>query len=293
MTRQNVRAKARGLGAELADLRKQAGLNLRDVSARLGWSPPTISRIENGKRDTPPEQVAALLVVYKITGARHTHLVELARTVDQSGWWETDENGLSCHMTALCAFESEASKLTDVAMILVPGMLQTPEYARATMEAAGADQIDNRVAVRLRRQEILARRNPPEFHAIIDELVLRRLLGSAGVMAAQLRALVHAAAKPHITVQVLPCGGHRALTGSYYEMEFPPPAQPFILLENLMSSSFVDEPPVVRTFQATTDTLTRQALDPMRSQEFLAHLARRYESEAGRSVHERVPAGMA
>jgi len=258
MARENVRAKARGLGAELADLREQAGMTMREVADRLDWSASTLCRIENGMRDSTPEEIAALLVVYKITGARNDRMVSMAKTIDQSGWWEFTADGLSRHLTALRAFEAEATRLTDVSMLLIPGLLQTPEYAGVVMEASGVDQSDDRVAIRTGRQAVLGRRKPPELHAIIDEAVLRRPLGGAEIMAAQLRKLVREAARPHIT-----------------------------------SSAFLDDEEAVRTFRSTTVTLSQQALDPMRSQEFLTHLAQRYEAEAGAATHGRRPAGMA
>lgn len=293
MARENVRAKARGLGAELADLREQAGMTMREVAERLDWSAPTLCRIENGKRDSTPEEIAALLVVYKITGARNDRMVHMAKTIDQSGWWEIMPEGLSRHLTALRAFEAEATRLTDVSMIVVPGLLQTPEYTRTVMETGGVGQIDDRVAIRTGRQAVLGRRKPPELHAIIDETVLRRPLGGPEVMAAQLRRLVWEAARPHVTIQVLRSPAHRALNGTYYTLEFPRPAQPFVLLENYLCSSFLDDADVVQAYLANTVTLAETALDPMRSQEFLAHLAQRYESEAGATDHGQGPAGMA
>lgn len=293
MARENVRAKARGLGAELADLREQAGMTLREVAERLDWSAPTLCRIENGKRDSSPEEIAALLVVYKITGARNDRMVHMAKTIDQSGWWEIMPEGLSRHLTALRAFEAEATRLTDVSMILVPGLLQTPEYTRAVVEASGAKEIDDLVAIKVGRQAVLGRRKPPEMHAIIDEAVLRRPLGGPEIMAAQLRKLVREAARPHITIQVLCAPAHRALTGSYYTLEFPHPAKPFVLLENYQSSSFMDDVNFVQLYLTNTTTLAETALDPMRSQEFLAHLAQRYESQAGAAVHDWGPGEMA
>lgn len=282
MTRQNVRAKARGLGAELADLRQQAGMTLREVADRLGWSAPTLCRIENGTRDTTTEEVAALLVIYKITGARNDRLVELARTIDQPGWWETSASGLPGQLTALCAFEAEATKITDISMILVPGLLQTAEYARAVMETGEVPHgsVENMVATRLARQSILSRHTPPEVHVILDEVVFHRAIGGPVVMADQLRHLVRTAARRHVTVQVLRQAGHAALDGSYVTLEFRPPAQPFVHLEHLRSSLFLDEPEDVRAFLTTTASLTRKALDPARSLEFLARTARRYEAEA-------------
>ena len=282
MARQNVRAKARGLGAELAELRQQAGMTLRDVAARLGWSPPTLCRIENGTRDTTTEEVAALLVVYKITGARHDRLVRLARTIDQPGWWETSASGLPGQLTALCAFEAEATKITTVGVILVPGLLQTAEYARAVMETGGVadDAIDDWVAVRLGRQGILSRRDPPAFEAIIDEYALRRPMADAADMANQLSHLVRMAAKPHVTLRVLRTPRHPAVAGSYVMLGFPPPAQPFVHLEHFESSLFLDEPGEVGSFEDLTDTLVQLALDPGASQEFMAYLAQRYSAEA-------------
>ena len=285
MTRQNVRAKARGLGAELAELRTQAGMTLREVADRLGWSAPTICRIENGARDSTPEEIAALLVVYKITGAKNDRLVNLARTIDQPGWWETSTGGLPGQLIALCAFEAEAEKITDIAMLLLPGMLQTGGYARAVMEALRVPDalVDDLVALRLGRQEILDRRNPPELHAIIDHTVLNRPLGGPAVMADQIRHLIEQSARPGITIQVLRASSHEALDGSYVTLEFPPPARPFVHLEHVHSSLFMDEEDDVRVFQTTTVRLVDSALDPASTREYLAHLARRYESEARRN----------
>jgi transcriptional regulator with XRE-family HTH domain len=282
MTRQNVRAKARGLGAELADLRAQAGMTLREVADRLGWSAPTLCRIENGTRDTTTEEVAALLVIYKITGARNDRLVELARTIDQPGWWETSASGLPGQLTALCAFEAEATKITDVSMILVPGLLQTADYARAVMEATGVPDgsTESMVAVRLGRQAILSRRLPPALHVILDEAVLRRPMGGPAVMAAQIRYLIGQAARPNITVQVLRQAEHQGLDGSYFLLEFSPPAKPFVHLEHLRSSLFLDEPDDVSAFQAVTATLAHTALDPASTRDVLARFARRYEDQA-------------
>lgn len=295
MARNNVRAKARGLGAELTDLRTQAGMTIRDVTNRLGWSPPTLSRIENGLRDSTSEEIASLLVVYKITGARHDRLVRLARTIDQPGWWETSATGLPGQLIALRAFEAEATKIAEFGLVLVPGLLQTPGYVRAVMESGRvpADSIDDRVAVRLERQRILDRRDPPEVQVIIDEIVLGRALGGPAVMADQVRHLVRMAARPHIDVRILRGAGHPAVSGSYVILDFPPPAQPFVHLEHYRSSLFLDEPDDVRSFQALTESLLPIALAPGPSQEFLARLARKYEADAREQRDGRVRPGVA
>lgn len=283
MSRQNVRAKARGLGAELADLRTQAGLTLREVAGFLDWSAPTLSRIENGRRDTTTEEVAALLVVYKITGARKDHLVRLARTIDQPGWWETSADGIPGQLTALCAFEKEATKITSVELLLIPGLLQTAGYARAVLETGKViprELLDDRVSVRLGRQRVLAQRRPPELEAIIDEIALRRAMCDPAIMAEQLEHLVKMAAQPHVTIRVLRDPRHPGIAGPYLALEFPSPAQPFVHLEHFKSSLFLDEPEDIREYQDLTTMLAEKALSPRESQEFMAHLARWYRDEA-------------
>lgn len=259
-------------------------MTLREVAERLDWSAPTLSRIENGMRDSTPEEIAALLVVYKVTGAKHGYLVNLARTIDQPGWWATSSTGLAGQLIALCAFEAEATKFTEFRMNVVPGILQTEAYARALMEAMSVpDHLANdMVSVRLGRQEILSRRNRPELHAIIDQSVLHRPLGGRSIMADQLRHLITQSARPDSTIQVLREPGHGALDGSYIILEFPPPAKPMVHLEHLRSSMFLDEDEDVQVFQDTTATIARKALDPATTREYLAHLAHRYESEARR-----------
>lgn len=295
MTRQNVRAKARGLGAELADLRIQAGLTLREVCELLDMSPPTLSRVENGKRDTTSEEVAALLVVYKITGVKKNRLVHMARTIDQPGWWETAAGDLPGQLVALRAFEAQAEKITAFGLTLVPGLLQTEGNARAVMKTAGVadDLIDKWTAVRLGRQEILSRRNPLVLHAIIDEAALFRTIGSPAIMAEQVRHIVRMAAKPNLNIQVLRNPDHPAVGGSYVILEFPPPAQAFVHLEHFASSLFLDEPDDVGSFQTLTARVAGMALDSRSSQEFMAHLAQRYEAEAKGHLDGRRSPGMA
>lgn len=282
MSRENVRAKARGLGAELADLRAQAGMSLREVAERLDWSAPTISRIENGKRDSTPEEIASLLVLYKVTGARNDRLVNMARTIAQPGWCEMSRAGLYGQLIALRAFEAEATKISGLSMIMIMGLLQAPGYIRALMESGEvpSESIEQNIAARLERQQILNRRRPPAVHATLDEMVLRRAVGGPAVMAEQLRHLVKMSARPNITVQVLRQAVHAGADGPYFALEFAPPAQPFVHLENNSAGLFIDEPSAVRVYLDITDKLAGKALDPARSREFLARMARRYEAES-------------
>ncbi|MDT3443605.1 MULTISPECIES: helix-turn-helix transcriptional regulator [unclassified Pseudofrankia] len=280
MPRRPPSARARGLGAELRDLRATTGLSARAVADRLAWSPSTLSRLENGLRSISPEDVATLLVVYQVTGDDRDRLLALAREIDRPGWWETGPAGIPNQLTALIGFEAQASRITDVAMLLIPGLLQTPDYARAVMTGGDvpAHEIDARVATRLGRQAVLTRADPPHLHVLLDEAAIRRPIGGPAVMAAQLRHLAATGTRPNITVQVLPSalGAHPGIDGSYVILQFDK-APTLIHLEHLRSSLFVDDPADVKPFLSAADTLAAQALDAAASADFLTTAADDHE----------------
>jgi hypothetical protein len=183
-------------------------------------------------------------------------------------------------LTALIGFESQAVRITDVASVLVPGLLQTPEYARAVMAGCGIPTLDaeTRVATRMGRQVILSRPEPPELLTIVDEAVLRRPVGGPAVMADQLRYMVKIAERPNVTVRVIPfeCGAHTGLDGPYVVLEFAK-ASTIVHLEHKQSGIFVDEPQDVEPFLAATATLTETALDPAASEKLLVEVADEYD----------------
>jgi transcriptional regulator with XRE-family HTH domain len=283
MPKSPATARARGLGAELRELRKKAGLSTRDVAQQLRWSASTLNRIENGGRNTSSEDVAALLALYKVTGEERDRLLEFAREADHPGWWETTGSKLPAQLTALIGFESEATHITYVDLSLVPGLLQIPEYTRALLAGGGVakSEIETLVVTRLGRQAILSKPNPPHYLAIIDEAVLRRPIGGPKVMTAQLRHLLTVTERPNVTVQVIPFqhGAHPGLDGPYVLLNFAK-AQPLVHLEHKRSGIFVDEPDDVEVFTQTTETLQATALDPNRSHQFIVSIAHEHEEQS-------------
>jgi transcriptional regulator with XRE-family HTH domain len=273
--------RARGLGAELRELRDASELTTREVAKRLGWSASSVSRTENGLRNVSSEDVATLLVLYGVTGEERDRLLTLARESNQPGWWETQHPGLPSQLTALIGFESQASQIAEVGIVVVPGLLQTPDYARAVMEAAGvtALQAETRVATRLGRQAVLSRPDPPDYAVVLDEAALHRPIGGRAVMAEQLRQTLRLMERPNIAVQVVPYdrGAHAGLAGSFVILEFPK-ARTIVHLEHKRSSLFLDEAEDVAPFVAGLDTLRDVALDPGRSAEFIARMAAEYEN---------------
>jgi transcriptional regulator with XRE-family HTH domain len=271
MPKRPATVRARGLGAELRELREAKGLTTREVAKSLGWSASTVSRTENGVRNVSSEDVAALLVLYGVTGRDRDRLLNLARESDQPGWWETRHPGLPSQLTALIGFESQATEIVDVALTLVPGLF---------IEADGVPtaQAETRVATRLGRQAVLTRPDPPAYSLVLDEASLHRPVGGRQVMAEQLHHMVRTMKRPNITVQVLPFdrGAHAALTGAYVVLRFPK-ARTIVHLEHKRSSLFLDEPDDVAPFVAGLDTLRHVALDPTRSAEVIAAMAAEYE----------------
>ncbi|MBL7493725.1 helix-turn-helix domain-containing protein [Frankia sp. AgB1.9] len=286
MPRRGPSVRSRGLGAELRDLRTALGLTSRAVAEQLGWSPSTLSRLESGQRGISPEDIAALLVVYKITGVERDRLLDRAREADQPGWWEATwpgQTGLPKALVGLIGFESQATRIVDVAMVLVPGLLQTAEYSRAVMVGGGLapQAVEARVAARLGRQAILSRPDPPELHVLLDEAALRRPVGGPAVMATQLRHVLTAAQRPSITVQVLPFefGAHEGAGGSFVLLEFDK-GRAIVHLEHAAGSMFQDEPEDVAPFVEIRDALTARALNPAQSTDVLVEVAEEHEKKA-------------
>jgi transcriptional regulator with XRE-family HTH domain len=186
MTKQSATVRARALGTELQKLRTAAGLKLSDVAYRLGWSAATLSRTENGLRKIGPEDLGSLLVLYEVPAHERTRLFAFARDVEQPGWWETGQAIMPKQLVSLISFESQAVRISEVQLGLVPGLLQIPEYARSVLVASRVpkSQVEPRVAARLGRQAVLTRPGAPRYLAVIDQSVLHRALGGVAVMPA-------------------------------------------------------------------------------------------------------------
>ncbi|ALG13453.1 helix-turn-helix domain-containing protein [Kibdelosporangium phytohabitans] len=273
-------ARMRGLAAELKSLRAKAGLNTREAAARAGLSASTLNRIELGNRVIEVEDMASLLVVYGITGVERERLLSTTREACLPGWWQRLDASLPKQQSAFISFESEAQRISHLAMLRIPGLMQTAEYIRAIMTAGHitGTELEARVAARLGRQALLTRSLPPRYRVVIDEAVLRRPVGGPQVMAEQLRHVARLATRTNIEVRVIPFqhGAHTGLDGTYTVLEFEK-ARPIVFLEHKASSLFVDEPEDVCPFQQTVDTLMDVALDSAESVNFLTLVAADYD----------------
>ena len=213
------------LGIELRRLRERADLTCEDVGQRLECSGTRISRMETGRISVRPGDVRELLEVYGVTGTEADSLVQLAREARRKGWWHAYGRVFPAWFEAYIGLESEAVRLRDFQPLVMPGLLQTEDYARAVLRAAphagSSGEVDRQVALRMERQNILSQPSPPDVWLVLSESVLRVRVGGPAIMRAQLRRLTEAAERPNITLQVLPF-----TTAAYVH-----PISPFTMLE--------------------------------------------------------------
>lgn len=212
-------ARDRAIGAQLKAIRtQQTKLSLEAAARRLQWSSATMSRTENGKRTITPEEVMAILVVYGVPVSQRDALVARARATNESGWWDRPLPGVPQDMGALASYESDAVNLTNWSPLLIPGLLQTYEYARAFMlgQRIPIEDIETRWMARLRRQQVLPN---VEYTAFIGEHALNLPFGGPGVLAAQLQNLLDAVARG-VNLHIVPKCAHAHLLHSWLLIEF-------------------------------------------------------------------------
>ncbi|MFR9731421.1 helix-turn-helix domain-containing protein [Saccharopolyspora sp. MS10] len=277
--------RARGLGSEIRELRKTAGLRLEHLAHKCGWSRATLGRIESGERVPSEAELAALLDVLGVAGSERVRLFELVSAASEARWWEAGYAGMPSALTALIDYERLATRITDVALALVPGLLQTPDYTRAVLSAGGIRDADleSRVALRLGRQGVLTRDEPAQLLAYLDESVVHRPVGGNRVMADQLRHLVRMGRRPNVSVRVIPfaAGAYAELNGSQLILEFAR-QRPVVHLEQRRRGAFLESAAETAPFLEAAARLPVLALDRVESAALLSDVAEAMERECER-----------
>jgi transcriptional regulator with XRE-family HTH domain len=268
------------LGIELRRLREQASLTCEDVGQRLDCSGTRISRIETGRISVKPGDVREMLEIYGVSSAEADSLAQLARDARRKGWWHTYGKMLPTWFEAYIGLEAEAVRLRDFQSMVVPGLLQTEDYARGVLRTApsagSAEDIDRQVALRVQRQSVLAQASPPDLWVVLSESVLRVQVGGAAVMRAQLRHLIDVAGRSTVTLQVLPftTAAHVQPISPFTILEFPDAADPTVVyLEHLTGSIFLESQEEVRRYTVIFDHLRAEALGTAQSIELIGRLA--------------------
>jgi transcriptional regulator with XRE-family HTH domain len=274
--------RGRRLRHELRKIREGHGLTIEQVSERSGgdWNASTISRWETGDRRIRPVDLRRLLDLYDVHGDQREVMLTLARQARERGWWRSYSDAVPAWFEVYLGLEAEASVIHEYSAELVPGLLQTADYYRAFMRAAPVagdeETIERKAAVRLARQDRLTGLEPPDYWAVLNEAVIRRVVGGPGTMRVQLQHIAQMADLTHVNVQVLPfrAGAHAAMNESFIVLSFPVPADPDVVyLESQAGSLYLEQRPEVERYAAMFSHLIAKALDPDESRALIARAA--------------------
>ncbi|MFJ8464847.1 helix-turn-helix domain-containing protein [Streptomyces swartbergensis] len=258
------------LGARLRRLREERGIGRADAGHVIRASASKISRMETGRHGFKLRDVADLLTLYGVTDeAERATLLALAEQANTPAWWQYYSDVVPTWMQTYLGAEQAASVIRCFQVQRVPGLLQTADYARASIRIAhpdaGAEELDRRVALRMTRQRILHRQPATRLWAVIDEAALRRPLGGLDVLRAQLRHLIEICGLPQVTVQILTfrSGGHAAEGGPVTILRLPGGELPDVVyLEQLTTGLYPDRPAEIECYWDAMNRLVVEAESP-------------------------------
>jgi transcriptional regulator with XRE-family HTH domain len=277
---QNPTLRARRLAAELQRRREATGMSREEVARQLEWSTSTLFRIETGRNRPQPGNVRMLLELYGVTGPERDGLIQLTREARQPGWWHSFRDVLPNPYEVYIGLEAGAASIRNFEPVVVPGLLQTADYAREIFRNGpielDADEVERLLEVRLARQQILARDDRPRLWAVIDEAVIHRVVGGTKVMSGQLRHLVDAAQQGKTTIQVVPyrAGAHAGAIGAFVTLDFAEDTDPTVVyVETLAGDIYLEERSDVNRYTLAFDRLVAAALHPDESVQLIEHVA--------------------
>jgi transcriptional regulator with XRE-family HTH domain len=280
--------RCRELARGLREAMESAGLNGKATARALGWSETRLSRVLTGKRGVKEVDVASFLGVCAVTGAERARLLDLCREQDKQGWWRQYGLRLPQQLVTLIDHENRASHTREFHATLVPGLLQTSDYAHALMLESGrlaVNDIADWVAMRLARQTLFSK-SAAKFEFFVHEFALRLPIGGSEVMSEQLHHLLRMAGRPRIAIRVVPAaiGGHAGTSGSFTLWDFPD-YQPVAYVDGDAYCLFLEKPHETGAYRDVADGLDDVALTAHDSKEMIANLAiELYSAEGNRLV---------
>lgn len=268
----------RQLGMELRRLREAAGVTIEHVAERLECSGSKISRIETGQTGVTPRDVRDMLGIYGVQPQYAEILLQIAREARQKGWWQLYGDVLT---GAYVGLEAAADHNHSYEGLVVPGLLQTEEYAQAMIQVARPDinisEVEKRVRVRMSRQSLLTQDEPLDLWVVLDEAVLRRPVGGADVMKRQLGHLATVAELPNATLQVLPfsAGAHAGMDGAFTMLLYDESAdQNLVFASNAAGGLFLEKEEELQRYAFIFDFLRARALRPDESLSMILKIAK-------------------
>ncbi|MFJ6136516.1 helix-turn-helix domain-containing protein [Kitasatospora sp. NPDC092286] len=255
----------RQLGNQLRAIREKRGLTLEAVELLTGLTPAKLSRVELAKTPAKPADVEKLARAYECDDELRESLVAVAREGNKRGWWFNYQDVLAPWLADQISLESSAASFRTFQVQLIPGLLQTADYARAAIGrlaiGASSEDVEARVRVRRERQAVLTQPKPLEVWAVIHEVALRSLVGGAPTMRGQMEKLLELAVLPNVTIQVMPSetGVHQGMNGPFSILGFPGSDLDVVLLEGLLSSEWVEDPQRVSVFDRAFREIAAEA----------------------------------
>ncbi|HEX3782290.1 MAG TPA: helix-turn-helix transcriptional regulator [Pseudonocardiaceae bacterium] len=265
------------LGTQLRRLRERADLSRAEAGYSIRGSESKISRLELGRVGFKERDVADLLTLYGVTDpTEREQFLALVQQSNQPGWWHRYNDLMPRWFEDFVGLEEAANRIQAYELQFVPGLLQTEDYARMVAShgrpEAANDDVERRVALRMRRQRMLSGPQAPKLWAVIDESVLYRPLGGSKVMRAQLDRMLELTALPHIAVQVVPYhkSGYAA-EGAFTLLRFAEPELPNIAyVEHLAGALYLEKPDEIEAYSRALDRLAVDAETPERSRQLLS-----------------------
>lgn len=271
----NPVVRRRELGARLRALRSESGLTVEQVAERLMYSASKVSRMEGGYRSVTLRDIREVCDLYGVTDtALREQLMELARESRQQSWWQSYDLPYSTYI----GLEADAKHIKNFHSSVIPGLLQTAEYARSQYAKTAAplepDVIEQRIEVMRIRQRLLTQADPPQFWAIVDEAALRRLVGGHEVMKAQLARLAEVSTRPNVTIQVIPyeAGAHPAADSCFTTFQFSGSAPAVVYVEGLVGAIYLERPADINRYHHVFEILSKIALSPAQSLDLITRI---------------------
>ena len=255
------------LGGHLRRLREETGFTTERAAVSIRGSHSKISRMEHGRVGFKDRDVSDLLTLYGVTDqSERDSLLALAHEAGNPGWWHDFGDLLPHWFEPYISLEAAASVIRNYEVQFVPGLLQSPSYAREVIQlghpSITRDELNRRVELRMGRKRLLSRPAPPRLWAALDEAVLRRPMGDASVMREQIDHLLEMTDNPNVTLQIVPfnVGGHSAAGGPFSILRFAEPElSDVVYLEQLTSALYIDKPVEVDRYLEVMERLCVQA----------------------------------
>lgn len=269
--------RSRELGDGLREAMRTAGMTGSEVSRRLDWSDSKVSRLLTGKRGATVADVSSILAICGVKSKERDRLLRLCGDVGTPGWLQQHGSRLPKQLRTLIDHEDKAIVISDFQPIVVPGLLQTDQYARCLLSGTRtlpAEEVDDRVAARLARQSLFGAARRPKFTFYLHEFVLRLPAGPADVMSDQLHHLLRMSVRTYITLRVIPAalGVHAGIAGAFKLMEFPG-FNPVVYLDSETTSLFLEKEEEITAHRRILEVFADTALSEGESRDVIATLA--------------------